>query len=290
MQMVPILQSGNHNNLCLRASNPLELFVISKKTVQTGLAFVTCGLVALSAEAGPVTVLGNDGLANGAVNASGAAATTRTAFLATLSDFNVETLESQTATTAPTAGSPLSILSGGGTLAPVTGAVGTGTVANTNTSGSGAFTGRFNTTPTPFTGPIGQWWQTNRSFTLTLGTAASAFGFYATDLGDFRGALDIDICLGVGPCTSYSVSPTSGANGSLLFFGYTNDLSTFDRLVFKVSQLSGLMQGQYDVIGFDDLVVGNLRSTSSQIPEPGSLALVAVSIGLLSALRRKPRA
>ena len=260
--------------------------MISKRTVQTGLAFVTCGLAALSAQAGPMTFLGNDSLASGVVNASGAAATARAALLASLSNYNVETFESKTAGTAPTVGSPLSVLSGGSTLAPVTGTVGTSTVANTNTAGTGAFTGRFNTTSAPFTGPIGQWWQTNRSFTLTLGTAASAFGFYATDLGDFRGVLDIDVCLGLAACTNYLVSPTSGSNGSLLFFGYTNDLSTFDRLVFKVSQRSGLMQGQFDVIGFDDLVVGNVQATTSHIPEPASLALVGLALCAVGLARR----
>jgi len=263
--------------------------MISRRTVQTGLAFVTCGLAALSAEAGPMTFLGNDSGAGGVVNAGGAAATARTALLASLSNYNVETFESQTAGTAPTVGSPLSVLSAGDTLAPVTGAVGNSSVANTNTSGTGAFTGRFNTTPAPFTGPIGQWWHTNRSFTLTLGTAASAFGFYATDLGDFRGVLDIDVCLGVGPCSNYQVSPTSGSNGSLLFFGYTNNLSTFDRLVFSVTQRAGLLQGQFDVIGFDDLVVGNVQATAGQIPEPASLALVGLALCAVGLARKSNR-
>lgn len=263
--------------------------MISKRTVQAGLAFVACALAALSAEAGPMTYLGNDGSANGAVNPNGAAATARNALLASLSSYGTETFESGIAGTAPTVATPLAILSGGGSLRPLPDAVGSGTVANSNTSANGAFTGRFNTTPAPFTGPIGQWWQTNRSFTLTLDTEASAFGFYATDLGDFSGALDVDVCLGAGTCTNYLVSPTSGSNGSLLFFGYTNNLATFDKLVFRVSQAVGLPQGQFDVIGFDDLVVGNVRATVNQVPEPGSLALVAASLGLLAALRRKPR-
>lgn len=262
--------------------------MISKRTVQAGLAFVAFAMAALSAAAGPITYLGNDSGANGAVNAGGAAATARNALLASLSSYGTETFESRIAGTAPTVTIPLEILSGGGKLRPLADAVGSGTVANTNTSGS-AFTGRFNTTPAPFTGQIGQWWQTNRSFTLTLDTAASAFGFYATDLGDFSGVLDVDVCLGAGTCTNYLVSPTTGSNGSLLFFGYTNNLATFDKLVFRVSQAAGLPQGQFDVIGFDDLVVGNVRDTANQVPEPGSLALVAASLGLLAALRRKPR-
>jgi hypothetical protein len=261
----------------------------SKKLVQTGLTFVACGLAAFSATAGPITFLGNDSGANGVVSAGGPAATARAALLASLSSYTVETFESQIAGTSPTVATPLATFGGSSTLAPVASALGSGTVANTNTSVGGAFTGRFNTTPAPFTGPIGQWWQTNRSFTLTLGTAASAFGFYATDLGDFRGTLDIDVCLAAAACTNYSVSPTSGSNGSLLFFGYTNDAATFDRLVFKVAQRSGLPQGQFDIIGFDDLVVGDVAATAGQIPEPNSLALVALSLGLLSALCRKPR-
>ncbi len=155
--------------------------------------------------------------------------------------------------------------------------------------------GRFDTTGG--TGPR-SWLQTDWEMTLQLSTSVGAFGFYGTDFGDFDGGLKIAIYRD-GVLIDDNIFTANGNNtpletrvdnqtvqdGSLLFFGYASE-QLFDKIVFTIGQAPSTL----DVLGFDDLVIGNLRTTTpnpNPVPEPGSLALVGLALAAAGLMRRR---
>jgi PEP-CTERM motif len=153
--------------------------------------------------------------------------------------------------------------------------------------------GRFNTTPGA---TLAQWFETATSFTIDLATEVGALAFYGTDHGDFRGGLSIglysvdsngkEIVVLSNAFTADSngtALPTTGSNGALLFFGYASD-AKFNRIRFNVTQTTAV-----DYLGFDDIRVGNLKSTGGNVPEPGSLALAGLALFAAGAARRATR-
>lgn len=157
------------------------------------------------------------------------------------------------------------------------------------------FPGRFNTTPVA-PGAAGKWWDTPLDFEISLGSLVSAFGFYATDFGDFAGTLRIDLLNGAARVREgLIVDGFSTGNGGLLFYGLVDDEVLFDRIVFDLTQ-TGTDPDSFDRVGFDDIVVG-LRAVTdpgdpgdpgSSVPEPGSLALAGLAL-LGAGLARRPR-
>jgi PEP-CTERM motif len=153
--------------------------------------------------------------------------------------------------------------------------------------------GRFNTTNgTTF----GKWFETDWSFAIDLVNPVQAFGFYGTDFNDFAGTLAIRLLLNgalqyadvfagknaqakstnTDPNTLDPISGVPVPNGSLVFFGFTTDATRFDRIEFLLTQSGG--GGDQDYLGFDDIMVGNLKTTGGTIPEPGSLALAGLAL------------
>jgi hypothetical protein len=173
--------------------------------------------------------------------------------------------------------------------------------------------GRWNTTAGEANGP---WWETKTDFTISFNEAIRAFGFFATDLGDFGAQVSIElfssttpggtaiekICFFEDPkdssnrCTVYipvaeapsdsTIDGEGRPNGNLLFFGFgVTETSAFRSIRFNIGQ--GV--GSPDYVGFDDFVTAARVGPPVDVPEPATLALVAASLAGLVATRRRPR-
>jgi hypothetical protein len=150
--------------------------------------------------------------------------------------------------------------------------------------------GRFNTTPScnPVTGC--KWWETGETFQIALGAQKSAFGFYATDLGDAGGSISLDFWNDNTRVRSGIAVTQPTATSGLLFFGFIDDTFTFNRVTVNVSQTASNF-ADFDFIGFDDVLAG-VRATTptpppNPVPAPASLSLVALGLGLLAATRAR---
>lgn len=153
--------------------------------------------------------------------------------------------------------------------------------------------GRFNTTCAVDTACDGQWFETSADFTLQFGRGVAAFGFYGTDAGDFDGSLEIELLGRDGSAIAgglLEVIVGGAADSDLFFFGVQSTTDLIFGAKFVVAQ-SGEVGN--DFFGFDDLVIGNLRSIEpppNGTPEPATLALVGASLlGLAASRRRRAR-
>lgn len=270
----------------------MNLFV----SVKACVVLAALGAAATAAHATATTFFGNNVLALRTVSDGAGAGhdplNQRNQFEASLASFQTEAFNQ----TPGNIGSLSDIFAAGSgvTLTSTDPNINTTSRVQNNPNPGGTPTGRFNTTgdPSVAVNTIGTsgWWETNKgTTTVQFTTAVSAFGTFITDAGDFRGALDVQIFNGASLLLSTSLISTGSGNvansGALAFFGYTNDTTKFTSVVFTVSQAAGLPVGQFDFVGFDDFITGPLRAAS--IPEPSSITLAALSLGLLALARRR---
>lgn len=119
----------------------------------------------------------------------------------------------------------------------------------------------------------------------------NAFGFSATDLGDFGAGLDLRFLndgslVELMPLDDLVVSGSHPANvpgtisGSTFFAGYINSTQPFDRveLAFLGDPLDGF--------AFDDLIIGRNEQLERPVPAPGSALLLLSGLLGLRHLRR----
>lgn len=111
--------------------------------------------------------------------------------------------------------------------------------------------GRFNTTAPGFPDAY-RWLEFGSALTMTeitFGAPIAAFGFYATDMGDFSGQVSMVLHKSGGGTVTKNLSHTvNGASGSLMFVGFVDDTDTY-------TQVDILASTTAEGIGIDDIVI-----------------------------------
>jgi hypothetical protein len=186
-----------------------------------------------------------------------------------------------------------------------------GEVTNMVSDGAGGVTGRYNTTPgcDPINGCM--FIETAGSLTVAFGGNYSAFAFYGTDFSDYNGVITIEILevtadgslqtvsgatsildftntSSSGGTSSDGSTKSSNPDGSLMFWGFTDDTRGYAGVRINISQSN--TGTSMDYVGFDDFVLGDFVATGGTVPEPASLALVGLSLVGLAAVRRRKAA
>jgi len=122
-------------------------------------------------------------------------------------------------------------------------------------------------------------------FTITFTSPISAFGFYGTDVGDFGGALTLQMTESGGGTVTLPVGNTLGSGGSTsgsdLYFGFYDLTNTYTSIYFDNTGSGGV-----DIFGFDNLSIGSLQQVTPT-PEPGTLSLLGLGLVSLLGLRKK---
>ena len=123
-------------------------------------------------------------------------------------------------------------------------------------------------------------------FTITFNNPISAFGLFATDLGDAGGTLSVDLYNGSNLLDTLVISgiPTgANQNYAVSFIGFIDPSQSYDKIVF------GTAVGGEEV-GYDNFTIGVPNAGTT--PLPPALPLFASGLGALGLLgwRRKKKA
>jgi hypothetical protein len=243
------------------------------------IAIAAC--LAGAAGATPVVFFGEDaglGDHNGKLYLHPNADAARAEFMSHLEGVGTEDFEGLTRYSAP----PLNLLFPGAGTATVTGGGQVmddrfGPSWNTAPRPGEEFYGRFAVSGHQYLGQVFA-----PGFSVSFSDPVAAFGFYATDVGDFSGSLSLGLVGGESLVVDIPHA-INGNGGSVLYMGVIDVESPFTSVRFQAS--SGT-----DVFGFDDLTVGALDQVDQGVPEPGTLALVGVGLVVLAVARRRRRA
>jgi hypothetical protein len=138
---------------------------------------------------------------------------------------------------------------------------GTGTVVSGNDGG-----GRF-----PISGTQYLLTDAGGGFNLKFNNPVSAFGFYATDIGDFGGQILLTLTDENGQLSNLTVPNTVGSNGStsgsVLYYAFLDNSNAYSNIMFSDTSTP-------DIFAFDNITVGS----TSAAPEPGAFALIGIGM------------
>ena len=250
-------------------------------------------VVGVVAQAAPTTVFGLNAAPGPSETVGGAPVTARSTLTGFMSDIydegsfasaTVDLLTTSLALTFTKQGPGLPIA---GTLT----APGADVVANPKRFGvfDTPFNGRYNTTGATSSTPAdGRFVEAELTdLTIAFAQAISAFGFYATDIGE-SATLTVHLRAVGGATTDFVVPATGQGQGSLVFWGFYDDSGTlYDQVSLTTSASSTAPR---DVFGFDDFVTGFARVVDpgpDPVPEPASLALIGVALLSAAYARRR---
>jgi hypothetical protein len=139
----------------------------------------------------------------------------------------------------------------------------------------------------------GQQYMQSLEFSVTFSQPVAAFGFYATDVGDYGANLKLEFYSGDEFLWSLLVGNTlsddESSDAALLFLGTISSLATFDRVDFVNVPNAPFPLSPFDAFGFDDLVIADSGQVvpPTPIPEPAALGVVLLA-GLVLALTGRP--
>lgn len=134
------------------------------------------------------------------------------------------------------------------------------------------------------------WWRTgaNGDFTITFDNPVAAFGFFGIDIGDVGAQLTLTLANGSSididiPHTLESGGPSSGQNGSVIYFGYIDEDNPWTSATFSNPDIDG-----GDDFGFDDMTIGSIEQVETPpVPEPSTLLLFIAGLFGLGAAKRR---
>jgi hypothetical protein len=123
------------------------------------------------------------------------------------------------------------------------------------------------------------------AFTLNFSSAQSAFGFFATDIGDGGGQLTLRFLLADNVTTVDRTVPTlasgSANTGSVFFYGVFDTVQPFTRVTFTYNSAAA------DGFGIDDITIAQASQVAVAAPEPASLAMLLPLLGTVGVVARR---
>jgi hypothetical protein len=154
-----------------------------------------------------------------------------------------------------------------------------------------------------------RYWETEAQaggFAIEFSSPVAAFGFYGVDVGDSGGVLSLILTAVGGATVDLPVplpSPALAADGSVLFFGFIDTTTQYERVGF-ITREPGTDRVIDDGFGFDNFSIGALEQVRpvppeeifppplpppppTAVPAPGALSLFTVGLFALGLLRRR---